>query len=365
MKNYRRNTPILSRQKSRNDNNYYNINISDKSNCSCQETFNEKSDRLIQATIIKSIGGKFAVIDNDKNQYSCSARGIFRYDKIKPLPGDKVLINISGYNRPDGNRGSDDGSNGIIEKILPRKNTLIRPPLANLDKLFVIISSAYPSPSTIISDKLITIAEFNMIEPVIIVSKSDLDKKSSDRIEKIYKQCGFTVFETSCENKTGISDLIAYISQTCKNEISSFAGVSGAGKSTLMNTLFSSLSLETGKLSEKIGRGKNTTRVVELFPLYTLLPAANNCEGFIADTPGFSMIDFSRFDFYKLEDLPNTFREFRHVFEKNNCLYKNCTHTKEDGCAIIDAVKNGIIPEERHQSYLEIYSVLKSKHEWE
>ncbi len=360
MKNYRKNNSNLPRKGSGND------DTTSQSYYISKEMCNDKSDSLIQATILRSIGGKFSVIDKNKNQYSCSARGIFRYDKIKPLPGDKVLINInSSYDNLEVKHNSDDGSNGTIEKILPRKNVLIRPPLANLDKLFVIISSAYPSPSTIITDKLITIAEFNLIEPVIIVSKSDLDEKNSGRIKKIYQKCGFTVFETSAENKTGISDLLSYISQTCKNEISSFAGVSGAGKSTLMNTLFPSLGLETGKISEKIGRGKNTTRVSELFPLYTLLPTVNSCEGFIADTPGFSMIDFTRFDFYKLEDLPYTFREFRLLLEKTSCLYKNCTHTKEDGCAIIEAVKNGVIPQERHQSYLELYSVLKNKHDWD
>lgn len=315
-------------------------------------------------TILKGVGGIYSVY-SDGIIYSCQARGLFRHEKIKPLPGDRVSLMA----KKDGViKNEYDGSDGVITEILPRKNFLIRPPLANIDNLFVIIAAAYPAPSTVIADKLITIAEFNGIEPIIIISKADLDPDSANHTAGIYRKCGFSVFVTSSEKKEGIDLLRTFIIEKCGNSVNTFAGVSGAGKSTLMNTLFPSLSLETGELSQKIGRGKNTTRTSELFTMRELfgnlkVSEEKTMHGFLADTPGFSMIDFTRFDFYGKDDLPYTFREFKPLLTK--CRYTKCTHTKEDGCAIINAVKNGIIPDERHQSYLEIYNDIKDKHEWD
>lgn len=342
-----------------------NILQNEKNRKNIGNELNDINGITVCGTILKGVGGIYSVY-SDGITYSCQARGLFRHEKIKPLPGDSVNI----LARKDGViKNEDDGGDGIIKEILPRKNSLIRPPLANIDNLFVIIASAYPDPSTVIADKLITIAEFNGIEPIIIISKSDLAPDSAAHTSDIYRKCGFNVFVTSSEKKEGIGGLRNFIIEKCGNSVNTFAGVSGAGKSTLMNTLFPSLSLETGELSQKIGRGKNTTRTSELFTMRELFGNLNVSEedklmhGFLADTPGFSMIDFTRFDFYGKDDLPYTFREFRPFLTK--CRYTKCTHTKEDGCAILQAVKNGIIPEERHKSYLEIYNDIKDKHSWD
>ena len=148
-----------------------------------------------------------------------------------------------------------------------------------------------------------------------------------------------------------------YYKENCKDEICAFSGASGVGKSTLLNRLFPSLSLETGEISRRIERGKNTTRRVELYPL-----SETGEGGFLADTPGFTMLDFERFDFFDKEDLPETFREFRPYI--GECRFTKCSHTKEDGCAILEAVKRGDIAKSRHDSFVEIYEVLKNKTDW-
>jgi len=248
----------------------------------------------------------------------------------------------------------------VIEEITDRKNSLIRPPVANLDILFTVIAAAKPSPMLPITDKLISIAEFNKIEPVIIISKCDIDSIEADRIASIYKRSGFTVFVSGID--TDKYELLDFVTQKANGKISAFAGASGVGKSTVMNALFPKLGLETGDVSRKTERGKHTTRHVELFGL-DYLTDNKELSGYVADTPGFSLIDFTRFDFYKKDDLVFTFREFEDYL--GTCKYTKCSHTSEDGCKIIEAVKNGNIPIERHQSYVEIYNTLKNKHDWD
>ncbi len=321
----------------------------------------------ITGIILKCVGGLYDVQPDDGSAVlPCRARGAIRHEKRKTLIGDHVRVTVGA-----------DGS-CAIEEILPRKNALIRPPLANLDILFVAIAAAQPMPSLTLADKLISIAEFSKVQPVIVVTKHDLDAQSAAHIAALYQKVGFPVFVTaSAVHRTkqsrdaetaqddGIAALKAWIAQHCFGKISTVAGVSGAGKSTLLNTLFPTLALETGGLSQRIERGKNTTRHTELFPLSVLLgcQAPNGEEGYLADTPGFSLIDFTRFDFYGKEDLPYTFREFVPYLGK--CRYTKCTHTKEDGCAILEAVKSGAIPPERHASFTEIYRDLKDKHAWD
>ncbi len=309
---------------------------------------------MIFGTVIKGVGGLFTVrLDQEYNgekYINVRGRGSFRYEKTLLLAGDRVEIECV--------------SEGefFCKKILDRKNSLIRPPLANLDYIFVVISSKKPAPSLFIVDKLISIAEYNKIEPVIIISKSDLDSEFSEEIYKIYKNSGFEVFITSSEKNEGVDKLLDYLKKITNNSepICAFAGASGAGKSTLMNTLFPTLTLTTGNLSEKIERGKNTTRHTELFPLSDLIGTEYN--GYLADTPGFSLLDFERFDFFGLEDLFDTFRDFKDSVGK--CKYTKCTHTKEEGCDVVNRVKSGEIEKSRHQSYIELYTTLKNKPKW-
>ena len=333
--------------------------------------------------IVRVSGRSYDIFLSNGETITCSARGHFRYEGVTPLAGDEVHIEESSISRkcskgndsqkktpscgepPDDNRPSERADLAISD-ILPRRNSLIRPPVANLDLLFVTIAAACPAPSLLLCDKMITVAEYNHIEPVIVITKSDLDAESASRIAAVYHACGFTVFAVSSRTGEGIADVRRYIESHGRGRICAAAGVSGAGKSTLMNTLFPSLSLEVGELSARIERGKNTTRRTELFRLSLLLGESGVSyaeEGFFADTPGFSLIDFTRFDFYSKEDLPFTFREFGPYLGK--CRYTKCNHLKEEGCAILAAVRAGEIPKERHESYLALYDDLKDKHRWD
>ena len=291
--------------------------------------------------IIKGLGGLYEVRTNNGVSVMCQARGLFRHDNTTVNVGDYVTVLIE----PDGSAS--------IKSITERKNVLIRPPLANLDIIFVVIAAALPDPILSVSDKLIAIAEHNEIEPVIVITKTDIN--SPDYLAEIYTKAGFHVF-------IGTENLQDFIKSYCGDKTSAFAGASGVGKSTLMNNLFPNMiSLDTNEMSHKTGRGKHTTRHVQLYPLSELM-SDDNLTGFVADTPGFSLLDFTRFNFFFKEDLPFTFREFEPYLTK--CKYTKCTHTKEDGCKIIEAVNNGSIPRERHESYVSVFNDIKDKREW-
>ncbi|MBQ8432990.1 MAG: ribosome small subunit-dependent GTPase A [Clostridia bacterium] len=250
---------------------------------------------------------------------------------------------------------SEDGGGIAIEEILPRSCGLIRPPMANLNYLFVTLAAASPAPIPETVDKLISIAEFNHIEPVIVITKSDLAPDAAASLADCYRTAGFCVFCQGLDRETDA--LKAYILGLPNGSIAAFSGASGVGKSTLLNRLFPSLGLETGEISRRIERGKNTTRCVELYPL------SNHPDGaLLADTPGFTMLDFERFDFFDKEDLPTTFREFLPYI--GQCRYTKCSHTKEQGCAVLEAMSEGKIPPSRHQSFLSLYEVLKKKTKW-
>ena len=203
-------------------------------------------------------------------------------------------------------------------------------------------------------DKLIAIAEHNGIEPIPIICKRDVAPERAAELCDIYKQAGFTAFTISSLEGEGIEELRAWIAENLGDRIAAFSGASGVGKSTLLNALYPNLGLETGDISHKISRGKHTTRRVELYAVG---------EGFVADTPGFSMLDFVRFDFFTKEDLPFVMREFAPYI--GVCRYTKCTHTKEEGCAILAAVKSGGISPSRHRGFLAMYEELKNKKEWD
>lgn len=300
----------------------------------------------LKGRIISLTGGAYTVACGDMT-VTCRAKGAFRHEGEKPLVGDLVTL-----------RGGD--GEYAVGGIMPRKNSFIRPPVSNLDSLFIVASAVTPDPVLLTIDKLTAIAEHASVEPVIVVTKSDLDKKAADDLAEIYRKSGFTTFV--CPENGGVRRVYEYIAGECRDRVIAFAGNSGVGKSTLLNALFSGLELETGGLSVKTERGRHTTRKVELFALSRLL-ADPDASGYIADTPGFSMLDFVRFDFFTKEDLPYTFREFGEYIGK--CRYTKCTHTVEDGCAVLEALRDGKITPSRHESFRSLYSDLKDKHKWD
>ena len=320
--------------------------------------------------VIKSVGGLFTVrmerggeglssAPLDGKSILARGRGALR-QKGSLLVGDRVrvLYDDSSFAIADSETiPSPDGTGIVIEEILPRSCALIRPPMANLNVLFVTLAAAAPDPVFETVDKLISIAEFNGIEPVMVVTKSDLNPEYAERIANCYRRAGFEVFCEGKETDGSESGLRDYIQTRLDGKIAAFSGASGVGKSTMLNKLFPELSLETGEISRRIERGKNTTRCVELYPL----SEEETC-GFLADTPGFTMLDFERFDFFEKEDLPSTFREFLpHI---GNCKYTKCSHTKEQGCAVLEAVKRGEISRSRHRSFAALYEVLGRKTKW-
>ncbi len=286
--------------------------------------------------ILKGIGG-FYYIEKDGEIYCCKARGIFRKEKIIPLVGDLVEFTPG--------IGESEGS---IDAILQRKNMLKRPAVANIDKLFVVVSTVDPFPKTMIIDKTIAVAEIKGIEPMIVITKTDLEK--NDEIIKLYRDIGFKVFTISPKDLS-LADEIKAELNGC---ICAFTGNSGVGKSTLLNAIFSDLSLQTGETSKKLGRGKHTTRHVELYSV--------GVNSYVADTPGFSNIELEKYDIESSVEVVYGFREFKEYL--GQCKFNSCTHTCEKGCAVINAVNCGKIDNSRHRSYIAMYNELKGVKQW-
>lgn len=300
--------------------------------------------------VVKGLGGLYetrVVTDGRVERLTSRAKGILRRDEEKLLVGDNVVVSID---------ESIEGSI-VISEVLERKNSLIRPPLANLDYIFIVFAAKKPTPVIETVDKLISIAEHNNIVPVVVITKSDVGATDAEEYAAIYKQVGIPTFITSSNSGEGVSELSVYIKENVRGgKTSAFAGASGVGKSTLMNALFPNLNLMTSEISHKIERGRHTTRHVEIFDIEEGVDT-----GFLADTPGFSLIDFARFDFYDLEDLLPTFRELIPYVGK--CRYADCAHVGENSeeCAVAKACEEGKIPESRLESYRSIYRTLKAK----
>ncbi|MCH3972064.1 MAG: ribosome small subunit-dependent GTPase A [Oscillospiraceae bacterium] len=290
--------------------------------------------KMCKGTILKSLSGFYKVETETGDSVECRACGRFRKTGEKPVVGDHVLF------RPEG----DDG---YIEEILPRRNSLVRPPVANIDQLLIVVSVCDPAPSTLVIDKLIAAAEHQKIEPAVAVSKTDL--QSGDWLYEIYKKAGFPCFILSSATNSGIEQVRPYLT----GKVTVLTGNTGAGKSSLLNALYPQLSLATGEISRKLGRGRHTTRQVELLHL----PQG----GLAADTPGFSSICTERYHLIEKEQLQNCFREFRPYLGR--CQFQGCSHTCEKGCAVLQAVENGEILQSRHESYVEIYQELKDRKE--
>lgn len=306
----------------------------------------ELSKEVFMSTIIgritKGVGGLYFVDCGKESSLPCRARGKFRRSGECPQIGDLVKVELA------------DGSENIICEILPRKNLLIRPPMANLDDLFIVLPTTSPNPDLQTIDKLSAIAVHDGITPYIVISKCALDPVAAEGYAEIYKKSGIPTIVTDAVCGIGIDELRETLYKRAGGRIAAFAGASGVGKSTLLNALYPKLSLETGSVSEKTERGRHTTRKVELF-------CAKG--GYIADTPGFTMLDFVHFDFMDKDELRSAFPEFLPYI--GDCKYRKCSHTKEEGCAIIDAVRSGIIAKSRHNSYVSIYEDLKGKHDWD
>lgn len=290
----------------------------------------------VSGIIIKITGGFYYVEAADK-VYECKARGVFRKKGFTPLVGDIVEVDI-----PQG-----DGYCSI-NSINERKNSLIRPALANLDVLVIVSSVVDPAVNTYIIDKMICVAVDKNIEPVVVFSKTDLEP--CDEYLKIYRKAGIKAIEYSSVTSKGLDD----VREVLRGKVSAFSGNSGVGKSTLLNALFPQLELKTGEISDKLGRGRHTTRTVELFKCYG---------GYVADTPGFSTVDLDRYEIIKKDDLQYCFPEFSQYI--GECKFTSCAHLCEKGCAIVEAVSNGEISRSRHNSYVRMYNEVKDLKDWQ
>ncbi len=287
--------------------------------------------------IMKALSGFYYVDSGDGNLIACRARGKFRHKKIIPLVGDRVEITRL-----------DDGS-GMVDEILPRKNEFLRPAVANIDQLVIIVSQATPVTDPFLIDRMTSLAEGKGCDSVICINKCDLER--ADELFDIYSSVGFPTVRVSAETGEGIEELGNLIS----GKISAFTGNSGVGKSSILNTLEPGFSLSVGEVSDKLGRGRHTTRHVELFRLQN--------GAVVADTPGFSSFDTDQTEVRQKEMLASTFREFKPYLDQ--CRFVGCSHVKEKGCAVRDALKQGKIPSSRHESYIRLYEQAKSHKEWE
>lgn len=290
----------------------------------------------INGIIIKGIGGFYYVEAADGIIYECKARGVFRKEKITPLAGDKVEISV------------DENNKNSIDKIYERRNMFKRPPIANVDKLVIVSSVCDPRPNLLIIDRLSAVAVYKNVEPIIVFTKNDL--QSADKYIEIYKNAGFKTFAVSNETGEGIGEIKAVI----ENGVCVFTGNSGVGKSSLINRMYPDFALETGEISKKLGRGRHTTRHVELLKI-------NN--GYIADTPGFSSLDFETNDLIKKDELAFCFPDFSDYID--SCKFSTCAHVNDKGCRLIEAVNNGDVMRSRHESYVTMYNEVKDIKDWQ
>ncbi len=289
----------------------------------------------LDGIILKGIGG-FYYVEAAGAVYECKARGAFRKSGIKPLAGDRVEISIN------------DKAENTIDVIKERSSLMLRPPVANIDRLFIVASAKEPNPVMLIIDRLTAIAVSRGIEPVIVFTKSDL--APVDEYVEIYRNAGIKTIAVSSVNGEGVDE----VKNELKNHISAFCGNSGVGKSTLLNAIDPSLALKTAEISDKLGRGRHTTRQSELFKVEG---------GYVADTPGFSSLELEETEVILKDDLPYAFPEFEQYI--GQCKFTTCLHVKDKGCRILEAVENGDIPKSRHESYCVMMEQAKEIKEWE
>ena len=291
---------------------------------------------MSEGRIQKALSG-FYYVDTGVEVLTCRARGKFRKDGISPLVGDRVEVRELG------------NGEGFVEAILPRKNAFTRPAVANIDQLVVIASGAIPKTDPFLIDRVAAIAALKGCEVIILLNKCDLD--SADSLYQIYRAAGFQTLRVSAQTGEGLEELIPLIS----GKLSAFTGNSGVGKSSILNALDPEFHLQVGEVSDALGRGRHTTRHVELFRL--------SCGAEIVDSPGFSSFETDELNLELKHRLPDTFREFQPYLE--HCRFVGCSHTKEKGCAVLEAVRRGEIQKSRHASYLRLYEELKPLKDWQ
>ena len=289
----------------------------------------------MQGKIVKGIAGFYYVHLVEFGIYECKAKGIFRKEKQKPLVGDDVEIDII----------SEEEKTGNIVEILPRKNELIRPAVANVDQALVVFAITKPKPHFNLLDRFLVMMESKELPVILCFNKQDIAEESEiEELRSIYEGCGYPVIFTSAREEENIDQVL----EALKGKTTAVAGPSGVGKSSLINRLQSGIRMETGAISSKIDRGKHTTRHSELIAI--------NEDSYIMDTPGFSSLYTN--DFEK-EELKYYFPEFTPY--EGTCRYNGCDHVHEPGCAVKEALEQGKIHEVRYQNYLEMYKELKEK----
>ena len=291
---------------------------------------------MSRGRILKALSG-FYYVDTGSEILTCRARGKFRKEGVSPLVGDRVEVRELG------------NGEGVVDRIFPRRNFFARPAVANIDQLVVIASASIPKTDPFLIDRVAAIAALKDCEVIVVLNKCDLDP--ADDLYAIYEAAGFRTLRVSAETGEGLEELKTVIS----GKLSAFTGNSGVGKSSILNALDPEFQLKVGEVSDALGRGRHTTRHVELFTL--------SCGAEIMDTPGFSSFETDELNLELKHRLPETFREF--VPYLDECRFMGCSHTKEKGCAVLDAMKHGKIQKSRHESYLRLQEELKPLKEWQ
>ena len=291
---------------------------------------------FLKGRIVKALSGFYYVQGENGAVVQCRARGIFRKEGLSPLVGDWVEFSLQ-------------GKNGMVERVAPRKNSFVRPAVSNLDALVILASEANPVTDPFLIDRVSAIAGQQNVPVLLCVNKTDL--KDGRELTAIYRGAGYAVFPTSAETGEGVEELRTAIA----GKTVAFTGNSGVGKSSILNCLDADFAIQTGEVSDKLGRGRHTTRHVELYTL-----PDGTC---IMDTPGFSSFDTEQMELILKEDLQYAFPDFAPYL--GTCRYHDCAHIKEPDCAVLRALREGKLQPSRHESYVRLYEEAKKIRLWE